>query len=416
MRVKRHSMKRLVQTWENLKMNDMLSAIQITISIVYHFINGYFTHWLARDLNMKKINRMAFSLSMGFRVALDHHLFTIYRFRLITMVVDYLCYCYLLHKTKILTVLELGRRHDQTHYDIQMKDGIKYFNCTALKTQEEAPSWDIYAQELENKDAYFATMRNFHASPIPKKFKATFVVPKRNPNCRRWLLYIPGGAFICHSFFFIPNLQRTFPDFGIAVVEYGCVPESCWPSPLIDALDSYKYLLGVLGVNPQNIALISDSAGGNVSLGFLQKLKEYQITPPSCAVFVSPWTDLTCSGESFKNTVDNLDYLHEDLDIDILLKGYSNTKYLEREFLKKSEFSPVFGDLQGLPPILINSGSCEALLDDNKQFYDRLRESGNNSIQHTIYEKMPHIFQAFPFQESKISLLEISDFVNKYVV
>ena len=197
-------------------------------------------------------------------------------------------------------------------------------------------------------------------------------------------------------------------------MEYGCVPESCWPSPLIDVLDSYKYLLDVLGVLPENIAVVSDSAGGNVCLGFLQKLKEYALEPPSCSVFVSPWTDLTCSGRTFENDKHNMDYLHLDLDIDLLLQGYSNSLYDSKEFMRKKEFSPVFGDLNDLPPILINTGSCEALLDDNIQFYEKLRKS-NATAQHTIYERMPHIFQAFPFEESKESLLEIRDFVNKYV-
>ena len=251
-------------------MNDFLSAIQIIISIVYHFIDGYFTHWLTSDQYMMKMNRMAFSLSKGFRVALDHHLFTINRFRLVTVTVDYLCYRYLLYRTNILAILELGRSNDETYYDIELIDGITYFKCTEDVTKNRAPSWDICVQELENNDSYFASMRRLHACPVPKKFKATFVVPKQNPNCDNWVIYIPGGAFICHSFFFIPNLQRTFPDFGIVVVEYGCVPEACWPSPLIDVLDSYKYLLDVLEVLPENIAVVSDSAGGNVCLGFLQ--------------------------------------------------------------------------------------------------------------------------------------------------
>ena len=151
-------------------MMDVIFALRITASIVYNFIAGYVHHWLEMDESIMKMNRVAFSLSRGFRMALGHHLFTVYRFRMITITFDYLSYRYLLYKTKIVTILELGRKNNQNHYDIKLKDGITYFNCTDSITSEKAPIWNLQAQEVNNEDDYFYLMRRQHSSPIPKKF------------------------------------------------------------------------------------------------------------------------------------------------------------------------------------------------------------------------------------------------------
>ena len=307
----------------------------------------------------------------------------------------------------IHSIIELGRHDSQKYYIVEHDNGVIQYKCSQVKTDVAASNWNLTIPKLTTEKVDY---RMLHKSPIPKSSKATYFLPKGKTNCEKWLLYCPGGALLFHSYLILPRLQEIFPDFGIVLVDYGVVPEKSFPSPLVDVLDTYHYMLNVMKVDSKFISFLSDSAGGHICLGALLKIKEYILSPPSCCVFLSPWTDLTCSGNSFKEKM-HIDYL--DVDIKLLLEVYSNTEY-DLELLKTKEYSPVFGDLSGIPPILINSGACEALLDDNKLLYKRLKEAGNADVHHTVYDNMPHDFQMFYFQESNDSLKEIQTFINKH--
>ena len=377
----------------------------------YEVFTGYYKHRFASNDRMIKMNRIAFSISRGVREGLSHRLFTVHRFRMLNLITDFIAFKYVLLRMKVHSILDLGRSDDQMYYIIEKNKGVFHYKYTHSSTNIRSPFWNIPTHPVSAEvDEDF---RIKHLGPTPKKFKTSFLMPRHKSECDKWILYATGGAFIYHNMMLLPRLQSTFPDFGIAFVEYSLVPEKCWPSPLLDVLDSYKYLLEVLQINPANIFFFSDSAGGNLMLSTLMRLNELNLPKPECTVFVSPWSDLTCSGPSFKDNK-HIDYLDDELDIQLLLEGYCNTTFPNDELLKNKDFSPVNGNLSGFPPTLISTGGCEALLDDNTQLYNKLKDQGNE-VTHSVYEMMPHIFQMLYFEESQASLDEIKEFVNKYI-
>eukprot|EP00835_Amoeboradix_gromovi_P004355 NODE_334_length_10694_cov_0.301180.p3 type:complete len:393 gc:universal NODE_334_length_10694_cov_0.301180:6814-5636(-) len=392
-------------------MNHFIPAVMMYIHVILEFIRGLYTHKYSNDLQVSKMNRFAFGVSRGIRKSLDHKLFTVHRFRLCNAFTDSLALLYVSYKMKVQSVLHLGRPDEEMYYSIDNSNGVVSYKYTFSKTNIRSPRWNIPVPY--NASQFDEDFRIRHLGPRPKVFKSTFLVPKKRP-CSKWILYVPGGAFIYHNALLLPRIQSIFPDYGIAFVEYSIVPEKSWPSPIIDVLDTYKYLIDVLDVNPREIAFLSDSAGGNISLCVMQQLKLLSLELPSCAVFISPWTDLTCSGDSFKLS-HGYDYLDNKLDISKLLGCYCNVMDVEAYMLNDKLFSPINGDLSNMPPILINTGEYEALLDDNKVFYDKLTEHGNLNTIHTVYDKMPHIHQMMGLKESFESLAEIQKFVNKYI-
>ena len=215
-----------------------------------------------------------------------------------------------------------------------------------------------------------------------------------------------------HNIHFIPKLNEYFPDHGICHLRYGLVPESSFPNSLIDALDTYHFLINHYKIDPQNIVLFADSAGGNVLLNLLVNLKQNALPNPRCVVMVSPWTDLQCKGDSWQRHK-NIDFLDSDLQIELLLSLYSgfNLKK-DHHVLEHPYFSPVNGDLKDLPPILIQSAVYEAIYDDNMELFRKLKEAGN-CVEHNVYESMTHAFQCFPYSESKEAFMEITKFVCK---
>eukprot|EP00835_Amoeboradix_gromovi_P006616 NODE_816_length_3944_cov_0.511573.p1 type:complete len:244 gc:universal NODE_816_length_3944_cov_0.511573:1954-2685(+) len=221
------------------------------------------------------------------------------------------------------------------------------------------------------------------------------------------------GAFLMHNVHFIPMLNEFFPDHGICHLRYGIVPESQFPGSLVDALDTYTFLLGHYKIQPQNIIFFADSAGGNILLNLMQSMRDNNLPNPKCVVMISPWSDLSCPGASWV-THKNIDFLDKDLQINSLLSLYSGCDLDKDEHvLLHPYFSPCHGDLSNFPPLLIQSAVNEAIFDDNIVLYQKLKQAGNAVVEHHIFEKMTHAFQCYPFYESMYAFESIKHFVNK---
>ena len=163
-----------------------------------------------------------------------------------------------------------------------------------------------------------------------------------------------------------------------------------------------------MAIRLENIALAGDSAGGCFNSALLLKLKEVEkLLLPSCAVAMSPWTDLTGSGASvrLRNHIDDM------------LDG---TKLNETAALYHGEtpathplVSPLFGDLENLPPLLIQAGIDEILWDDACSFAEKAKMAGNGLYPRSI-RNMPHVFQlgADFVPEAKVAVKKITEFVN----
>ena len=151
-------------------------------------------------------------------------------------------------------------------------------------------------------------------------------------------------------------------------IEYRLAPEHPFPAAIDDTFTAYNWLLKE-GLNPKDIIVSGQSAGGGLCLALLLKLKEKNFFQPRGAVALSPWTDLTQSGKTMKINAD----------IDPVI----SKKYLDRManlYLAKTSnisplASPLYGELSGLPPLLVQVGSSETMLDDSRRFVEKAKEA-----------------------------------------
>jgi len=217
-----------------------------------------------------------------------------------------------------------------------------------------------------------------------------------------------GGGYIMgklESRRWIPYLLSKVTNYRCLNIGYRLAPEHPFPAALDDSISAYQWLLDK-GFDPNNIIIGGESAGGGLTMATLLKLKELKLPLPKAAVMMSPWVDLTASGKSLET---NYKYEPE------LAEGVKAMAmvYTGGKSTKNPLISPVFADLGGLPPLLIQAGGIEAILDDSILLAERAKSAG---VQVTleVYEKMTHVFQIFGdlLSESKKSFDNIKKFIE----
>lgn len=195
------------------------------------------------------------------------------------------------------------------------------------------------------------------------------------------------------------------------VPDYRKAPEHPCPAPVEDALAVYRELLNE-GVKPGNIYLAGDSAGGNLVLATLLQLKDADHPMPAAACCISPWTDLSMSGDTIA-TKQHSDLLLTPTLLQQFADNYTaGTASEERG--ARSEMSPLAGDLNQLPPLLIQVGSEEILLDDSVRLAEKAAKSGVD-VELQIWEKMQHVWHyTFPMlKDGRMAISEIASFFDR---
>jgi monoterpene epsilon-lactone hydrolase len=207
-------------------------------------------------------------------------------------------------------------------------------------------------------------------------------------DATRVLMFFHGGGYCSGS---ILSHRRMVTEAGRAAgtrtlaVGYRLAPEHPFPAAIDDALTVWRYVRNQ-GVAADRIAVGGDSAGGGLTVALINRLRDAGEALPGCAWLVSPWTDLTISGETLatKNAVDP-----------IIHKGYLDEladAYLPAGTDRKDpQVSPVYADLKGLPPTLIQVGSAETLLADATRF---AAAAGAADVRVTL-EIWPHMIHAW---------------------
>jgi acetyl esterase/lipase len=228
-------------------------------------------------------------------------------------------------------------------------------------------------------------------------------------SCSGTILYLHGGAYALGSINshreLIARLVDTTNCRALAI-NYRLAPENPFPAALEDAINAYDWLISI-GINPSRICIAGDSAGGGLAIATLLALREKDMPLPAGVLCFSPWFDLTLSGDSvYKN--ENLDPILSSS----ILETYVNY-YIGSNKASEPMISPLFGDLRGLPPIHIQSGRNEILLDDSVRFYEKAQQAGVD-VTLKIWDDMFHVFQLFDFlPETKESMKQVSAFVSR---
>ena len=159
-----------------------------------------------------------------------------------------------------------------------------------------------------------------------------------------------------------------------------------------------------LGYGAREVIVAGDSAGGNLALSLVLKLKEQGRLLPKGLVLLSPWTDLTRSGKSYQTKGEVDPILTEDY-LNTSINAYALGKELEDPMI-----SPVFGDFEGFPPTYIQVGSNELLLSDSLKLKKNM-EKHRVSVRFDEYEGMWHVFQMSPFKTAYDAMDQIAEFI-----
>jgi acetyl esterase/lipase len=223
------------------------------------------------------------------------------------------------------------------------------------------------------------------------------------------LLYLHGGAWCVH----VPALYGAFAaklsaltGLRVLLVDYRLAPEHPFPAAVDDCLAVYRSLLAGPGNRPQVIA--GDSAGGNLSLITLMRARDAQLPLPSCAVLLSPATDIAMSGPSIRYNV-KADPMFSAGAGDLLPSMYCPD--LDRT---DPLISPLYGNWANLPPLFFMAGSTEMLLDDSVRAHDRAQQAGTNS-RIDVWPDMPHVFPLFSMlPEARHALGDIVAFIEQH--
>ena len=238
------------------------------------------------------------------------------------------------------------------------------------------------------------------------------IIPGNSAFDNKLILYFHGGSWIFGGL----DTSRSFAVYmaeltkcPLLSVDYRLAPEHPYPAGLEDCFAVYSSLLNS-GYSPKDIALLGDSAGGNLALCLLNKLKFLGLEQPACLCAASPVTDLTEESNIAKSKPDLIYTIYKGIERDIF-SLYTNGADRSDPFV-----SPVQANLSGLAPILIHAGGDEALAEDNISFAQKAKET-NADVQVKIFNDMFHDFTVIgrSLKESRQSSSEFAKFFVRYL-
>jgi acetyl esterase/lipase len=229
----------------------------------------------------------------------------------------------------------------------------------------------------------------------------------------RVIMYLHGGTYFAGSFKTHKDLiQRLSRESRCRVLalEYGLAPEHPFPEGLNDTIKTYEWLINDKKIHPNRIIFAGDSAGGGLAIATLLKLRDLNKPLPAAVVCLSPWTDLTFQSDSY--------YDNKILDPRITLDGlmFGVGLYVGDNDPRNPYISPIYGDLNGLPPLLIHVGTTEKLLDDSIRLADNAKKAGVD-VTLKIWQDMIHVFQVYAvlIPEGNESIREIGIFIQNKI-
>ncbi len=231
-----------------------------------------------------------------------------------------------------------------------------------------------------------------------------------DPN--KVILYLHGGGYVIGS----PHTHRNLAgkiakgtNMNCLVIDYRKAPEHPFPAALDDAFHAYKFLLDYRNYDAEDIIVIGDSAGGGLAIALQFLLREQDLPKPRALVLLSPYLDLTQGGRSVIRNAKN------DRFLDVFEMRKWAQLYAAEYDLKDPLISPLFGDLTGLPPILVQASTSEVLYNDATRFVSRARKVGVRVTFQTWKGLIHwwHMFGGMP--EAKEAIDKIVSFINAQI-
>ena len=237
--------------------------------------------------------------------------------------------------------------------------------------------------------------------------KAAWVRPAWGHDPHKIILYCHGGGYTSGNLGYSRPLASKLSHasgWRTLCFEYRLAPEHPYPAAVDDAVRVWDYLM-YQGYGARDIVVAGDSAGGNLALVLLHRLKAEGRQLPRRLVLFSPWTDMTADGASYTERAG--------LDPTITMEYIQAVRraYAGDADLKDPMLSPLFGDFRGFPPTLIQVGSNEVLFSDSQQLRDRMRSAGV-LCQMEEWEELWHVFQLMPIKKAAEAMAHVGEFLR----
>lgn len=272
-------------------------------------------------------------------------------------------------------------------------------NCSLETTRKGQDKLGELMSALHKREVY---MKDHDFGP----FQGAWVMPK-DERRSGVVLYLHGGGYTCGSLEYAKGFAATLASqCGVRVfcAAYRLAPENPYPAAVDDALEAYRYLLKK-GYAPRQILLCGESAGGGLIYALCLRLRQENMTLPCGLIGISPWVDLTGSGQSYETNRDNDPSLTQEL-LEFYAKCYTTDP-------TDPLCSPLFGDLTGFPPSLLFAGGDEILLDDARALQKKLVSCGCKSTLRVAPERW-HAYVLYCLNENmEDDMAAIDRFLSK---
>lgn len=267
---------------------------------------------------------------------------------------------------------------------------------------EQRAEMDAYAKNA--KISKFVHIDRTQIADVP----CEIFTPENSPE-DKFILYVHGGAynagsFTCYSPFVAHFAEKC--NVNAILIGYRLAPEAPFPAALEDVVSVYRSMIES-GKQGSDIIIGGDSAGAGLSIAAMLSFKEYGLPMPNACVALSPWVDLTNSGETFE-TKAKLDCMLIQKELDEAALMYANGVDIKHPLI-----SPLFADLSGLSPIFIQVGTDEILLADSTRLVEKAQEAGVE-ITIKVWKGMFHIWHMMErfMPEAKQAMNELCTFIQ----
>ena len=223
---------------------------------------------------------------------------------------------------------------------------------------------------------------------------------------RRVILYCHGGGYTSGNLGYSRVLSSKLAHvtgYDVLSFEYRLAPEHPYPAAVEDALRAWDYLM-YLGYGAENVTAAGDSAGGNLALVLCTRLKAAGRRLPRALLLMSPWTDMTMSGASYRERAESDPMLTAEY-IEAVRSAYAGG-----QDYRSPELSPLLGDLRGFPPALIQVGDHEILYSDSAALQEALHRA-QVPCRLEVSEGMWHVFQMFPIKKAAAAMESAARFL-----
>ena len=280
-----------------------------------------------------------------------------------------------------------------------------------LKAQPIAghPTVQETRANFEQMAALFPVAADVKCEPVSAGGVKAEWVTAPGADAGRAVLYLHGGGYVIGSINTHRDLAARISRAAKArtlLIDYRLAPEHPFPAAVEDSVAAYRWMLAQ-GLKASRIAVAGDSAGGGLTVATLVAIRDAKIPVPAAGVCLSPWIDLEGLGDSMKSKASVDPMVNKEALIEMA------KHYLAGQDARSPLAAPLYADLAGLPPLLIQVGTAETLLDDSTRLAERARKAG---VKVTLepFEDMIHVFQVFApmLDEAHQAVEKIGEFVR----